>query len=477
MIVNQHFAGQFINRDRELKYLNSRYESGRPEFIIIYGRRRIGKTRLITEFLNGKTGIYFLSLDYSESENIRLLQRQMGDLLGDDSFTKMRIAGFEELFSEFFRWRQEEGRVVFVIDEFPYLIKLNRGISSLFQRIWDLFLSGQNVMLLLSGSAIGMMETEVLGYGSPLYGRRSGQWRLDKLDFEHLRVFFPEYSVDDLVRVYGCTDSIPEYLLKFSPDIDFWENLRMNFLSKGSFLYEDANILLREEFREPRNYMFILKTIAEGNRKLSDIANVTKIDKGALSRYLHNLMRVGIIDAELPAPPTGTKKSKRLLYKIKDNYFKFYFRFVLPNKNNIEAEIDITPKIRRDYNQYLGFVFEELIRDLIRQGKLDIGFLPDDCGAWWYRGDEIGIAATVSDADGSGQIFLGEVKWSDLTERDAARLLNDLQRKSDLVRWHNDTRREHYGIFARRIEGKDALRRDCVYAFDLRDVDPVLKMR
>ena len=140
--MNQHFAGQFINRDRELKYLNSRYESGRPEFIIIYGRRRIGKTRLITEFLNGKTGIYFLSLDYSESENIRLLQQQMGDLLGDDSFTKMRIAGFEELFSEFFRWRQEEGRVVFVIDEFPYLIKLNRGIPSLFQRIWDLFLSG-----------------------------------------------------------------------------------------------------------------------------------------------------------------------------------------------------------------------------------------------------------------------------------------------------------------------------------------------
>ncbi len=468
MIVNQQFIGRFINRDQELEYLNSRYESGKPEFIIIYGRRRIGKTRLITEFLRGKKGIYFLPVEYSESENIWLMQRQMGALLGEDSFMKMRISGFEELFNEFFKWHRGGERVVFVIDEFPYLIKLNRGIPSFFQRIWDLNLSRQNVMLILCGSSIGMMETEVLGYRSPLYGRRSGQWRLDKLNFEHLADFFPKYATDELILVYGCMDSIPEYLLKFSPDLDFWENLRMNFLSKGSFLYEEADILLREEFREPRNYMFILKTIAEGSRKLSEIANTTGIDKGALSRYLHNLRRVGIVDSELPATVAG--KSKRSLYKIKDNYFKFYFRFVLPNKNNIEAEIDITSKIEKEYDQYLGFIFEELIRDLIRRRRIDIGFLPDDCGAWWYRGDEIDIVATGVGADDVRQIFIGEVKWSDLLRRDVARILDDLHRKSDLVRWHNDARCEHYGIIAERIEGKEALRRDGVYAFDLGDI-------
>ncbi|MEA1908520.1 MAG: ATP-binding protein [Euryarchaeota archaeon] len=263
-------------------------------------------------------------------------------------------------------------------------------------------------------------------------------------------------------------DNIPEYILKFSPDLDFWENLRTNFLSKGSFLYGEADILLREEFREPRNYMFILKTIAEGSRKLSEIANATGIDKGALSRYLHNLRRVGIVDSELPATVAG--KSKRSLYKIKDNYFKFYFRFVLPNKNNIEAEIDITPKIEKEYDQYLGFVFEELIRDLIRRRRLDIGFSPDDCGAWWYRGDEIDIVATGADTDGSRQLFIGEVKWSNLSRHDVTRILDDLHRKSDLVRWHNDERREYYGIIAKRIEGKETLRSGGVYAFDLGDI-------
>ena len=263
-------------------------------------------------------------------------------------------------------------------------------------------------------------------------------------------------------------DCIPEYILKFSPDLDFWENLHTNFLSKGSFLYEEADILLREEFREPRNYMFILKTIAEGSRKLSEIANATGIDKGALSRYLHNLRRVGIVDSELPATVAG--KSKRSLYKIKDNYFKFYFRFVLPNKNNIEAEIDITPKIEKEYNQYLGFIFEELVRDLIRRRRLDIGFLPDDCGAWWYRGDEIDIVATGADTDGARQLFIGEVKWSNLSRHDVTRILDALHRKSDLVRWHNDARREYYGIIAKRIEDKETLRSGGVYAFDLGDI-------
>ncbi|MFH1422140.1 MAG: ATP-binding protein, partial [Planctomycetota bacterium] len=325
---------QFINRERELEFLESRYRSGNPEFIILYGRRRIGKTRLITEFLQDKTGIYFLCASYSEIENLRLLQAQMSEFLKDESFKKLRIAGFEELFHEFFKWFKKKERIVLVIDEFPYLIALNSGVISIFQRIWDLNLSRQNVMLILCGSSIGMMETEVLGYKSPLYGRRTGQWRLGKLGFEYLRRFFPGYSTEDIIRVYGCLDSIPEYLLKFPPNLGFWENLRRNFVSKGSFLYEEAEILLREEFREPRNYTLILRAIAEGSRKLAQIASATGIDKGALSRYIHNLQRVGIVDAELPA--TFPKKSKRSLYKLTDNYFKFYFRFVLPNKNNIE---------------------------------------------------------------------------------------------------------------------------------------------
>lgn len=471
MIMYQQYAQQFINRDYELNYLNTRYNSNTPEFIVLYGRRRIGKTRLITEFIHQKEGIIFLPVEYSKAENIKLLQYQMGDFLGNDTFKKINLNGFEELFIEFFNWYKDDKRMVFAIDEFPYLIKLDRSIPSVFQRIWDLNLSKQNVMLILSGSSIGMMETEVLGYNSPLYGRRTGQWQVDKLEFKYLASFFPHYQVDDLIRIYGCMGSIPEYLLKFSDTLDFWENLHLNFLSKGSFLYEESDILLREEFREPRNYMFILKTIAQGKRKLSEIANATGMDKGALSRYIHNLKHVGIIEAEISVPLTGTGRSKRSLYKIKDNYFNFYFRFVLPNKNSIDGEINITSKVKRNYDQYLGFIFEELIRDLIRQGKLDIGFMPEDCGSWWYRQNEIDIVATGIDTDNVKNLFLAEVKWSELTRLDTTRLIDHLKKKTEIVRWHNNTRNEYYGIIARKIEKKESFRRENIFAFDLDDIE------
>ncbi|MDI6655472.1 MAG: ATP-binding protein, partial [Candidatus Hydrothermarchaeota archaeon] len=369
-----------------------------------------------------------------------------------------------ELFHEFFKWFKKKERIVLVIDEFPYLIALNSGVISIFQRIWDLNLSRQNVMLLLCGSSIGMMETEVLGYRSPLYGRRTGQWRLGKLGFEYLRRFFPGYSMEDIIRVYGCLDSIPEYLLKFSPELDFWENLRRNFVSKGSFLYEEAEILLREEFREPRNYTLILRAIAEGSRKLAQIASATGIDKGALSRYIHNLQRVGIVDAELPA--TFPKKSKRSLYKLTDNYFKFYFRFVLPNKNNIEAEIDITPRIKKEYDAYLGIIFEELVRELIKMRKISIGFSPEEVSPWWHKGEEIDI---VTLNESTKEIAFIECKWSSVGKKDAERIFDDLTRKAVLVKWHNNKRREYYGIIAKNIANKEEFRSEGYLAYDLRD--------
>lgn len=460
---------RFIDREQELEFLEERYRSGNSELIILYGRRRIGKTRLLNEFLQDKAGIYFLCVGYSEAENLRLLQTQMGDFLGDESFKKLRIKGFEELFQEFFKWRTKKERIVLIVDEFPYLIALNRGVVSTFQRIWDLNLSRQNAMLVLCGSRIGMMETEVLGYRSPLYGRRTGQWRLERLRFEYLREFFPEYSTEDLIRAYGCLDSIPEYLLKFSPKLSFWENLRRSCVSKGSFLYEEAEILLREEFREPRNYTLILRAIAEGSRKLAEIASTTGIDKGALSRYIYNLQRVGIVGAELPA--AFPKKSKRSLYKLTDNYFKFYFRFVLPNKSGIEVEVDITPRIKKEYDAYLGIIFEELGRELVKRRKINPGFLPEDVSPWWHKGEEIDIVALNEE---TGEIAFFECKWSNVDERNAERILDDLKRKAALVKWHNAKRRERFGIIAKKIKDKRELRSSGVLAFDLADFEEII---
>mgnify|MGYP000135470952 CR=1 FL=1 len=387
---------QFINRKEELEFLQNRYSSNGAELIIIYGRRRIGKTELIVKFTKNKPSIYFLATEKPWGDNLKDLQNLMADYLRDELFKLAEIDSFEKLFQEFLKRKGEE-RLIITIDEFPILIERYKPIISIFQRLWDLSISKRNdIMLILCGSSIGMMETEILDYKSPLYGRRTGQWKVEEIEFWALNQFFPNYKLIELIKSYGVIGGIPGYLTKFNPNKSFKENLIENLFSKGSYLYEEAEILLKQELRAPANYFAILKAISAGKRKFGEIVNETSLDKSLISKYLSILQNLKVVERILPIQASKKQKVriKGGLYVISDKYISFWFRFVFPYKSMLESgELTTFMKIfDKEFRNYLGLIFEDLCR------KYFIKHLLKDplrkIGTWWYKEREIAVSYT-----------------------------------------------------------------------------------
>ena len=451
---------QFYNREAELKSLNEFYDSNGPQFFVVYGRRRVGKTELIKHFIKNRPHIYFLCDDRNDIFNIKELQKQMSSLLSDSLFEKASIGSWYELFSEFIK-RNKAKRIIIVIDEFPYLIKANRSVPSIFQKIWDEVISKTDIFLVICGSSISMMEKEVLAYESPLYGRRTGQWNVLPLKIKDLKKFFPGYEFEDIIKAYSVLDGIPLYLSKFDPCKEVETNMTEHIFTKGQFLYEEAEMLLREELREPGNYFMILKSIALGNTKFGDVVNHTGIDKTIVSKYLDNLLRMHVIEKRQPIT-TRKEKTRDSLYYLKDNYFRFWFQFVYPNRSSIEEGKPIVSQITGQLNRHFSFVFEDVCRQAIVLIRTDF-----KVGRWWHKDKEIDIVA-IDDA--KKEILFAECKWQDNVG--AERILEELKEKSQFVDWNNNNRKEHFAIFAKSFKKK--FEEKNVSLFDLKDVEKIL---
>jgi len=453
---------QFVNRGEELSFLEKMYSENKPKFIVIYGRRRIGKTALMKKFIKNKPHIYFLADNRGDKQNIQEMQHFMGEFLSDSIFKKANISDWVELFDEFSK--KTKGRVVIVVDEFPYLIMSNKAIPSIFQKIWDTNLSSKNVYLVLLGSSIGMMETEVLGYKSPLYGRRSGQLKILPLKFKHLIEFFPDYSPEDLIKVFSITDGIPAYMLSMNPKLNFQENLKENVLNSGSFLCQEAEILLRQELREQSNYFNILKAIANSRNKYGEIVNFTELDKTLISKYLSTLILLHVIRKEFP--PTQKKEARNARYVFEDNYFNFWFRFIYPNKTLIESgkKNELEDAIKDDLNVYFSQAFEKICADFIFESQA-AAF--NKIGRWWHKDKEIDIVALNEKMK---DILFVECKWKDNVNPE--KILENLKEKAKYVEWNNDKRKERYAIFAKSFSKK--IKNGDVLLFDLNDMKKML---
>lgn len=437
---------QFIDRKDELKSLNDFYERKGSQFIVIYGRRRVGKTELIKEFVKNREHIYFLADDRKDEFNIRELQLKMAELLNDTLFAKAEIKDWVELFKEFSK--RNKKKIILAIDEFPYLIKANKSIPSVFQKIWDEILSKTSIYLILCGSSISMMEKEVLMKESPLYGRRTGQWLIEPIKFRYLHEFFPKYSMLDLIEAYSVLDGIPLYLLKFDSDDNVSKNIIARILKKGEFLYQEAEFLLKEELREPGNYFMILKAISFGKTKSGEIVDYTGLDKTLVSKYLDTLFKLHIVKKIYPV--TSREKIRDTRYVFEDNYFKFWLRFVYPNKSAIEEGKMVLNK--QEFNQYVSFVFEEVCRQYVSE-KLKYG----KAGSWWHKEQEIDIVAT-----GEKTLF-AECKWKENV--DGEKVLKELKEKSKLVKYKT----AEYFVFAKSFKKKT---KEMV---DLKDLEKLFK--
>jgi len=460
---------QFVDRENELRLLGDTYKQNKSSLIIIYGRRRIGKTELIKQFIKDKSHIFFLADTRTDRDNIKEMQRAISLQITNPLFEKVEFTDWLELFREAEKLLKE--RVIIVIDEFPYLIKSNKAIPSIFQKIWDSILSEKDVCLVLLGSSISMMEDYTLDYRAPLYGRRTAQLQLQPLKFEQLCQFLPSYPVEELVKVYGVTDGIPLYILNFEPRLNFEENIKENVFRVGKFLYQEAEILLKEELRGTARYFSILKAIAYGKQRFGEIANFTKLDKSIISKYLDNLAILRLIRKEYPV--TQKKEVRNARYVFNDNYFSFWFRYVYPYKSLIEegrAE-RLFDSIKKDFNSYLGFVFEKICREFLwgqgQEQEQKLPFLFTKLGRWWHRDKEIDLVALNEETK---EIAFFEVKWSDLGLGEASRILAGLEEKSESVDWNNEKRKEHFGVIGKRIEGKANLRGEGYLCYDLEDM-------
>ncbi|MGQ4891592.1 MAG: ATP-binding protein [Candidatus Njordarchaeia archaeon] len=419
-------VSDFIDRYRELEYLEKLYHERKPQLIVIYGRRRIGKTELVKKFLEGKSGLYFFALKQPLKLELQRLSESLSRLLGE--YVK---PDFFQIFEKI----ASLDRFVFVIDEFTYWVEEDPRVLSLFQRAWDDYLSSSSVYLILVASAFTLVEKS-FSYGSALYGRRTGQWKLGPLEPRFLREFLPNYSLEDLVYVYGVAGGIPYYLTLFNDRKSFEENVGELFFNKGGVLYEEAENLLRFEVRDPYTYFNIVRAIEEGATSYSEIANKSKVGVTNLPKYLHILEKLNILKREKPI-----MGKSRPIYRIIDNYIRFWVRYVYPNKDKVELG---TYRFDREtMRNYIPHIFEDMVRDSLPYlyEKKIIPFI-GKCGRYWSKKEEIDIVCIEKE-----KLLAIEVKWKKLNAEEANKIIEETKRKLG-------HREGHYGVAAKEIEGK-----------------------
>ena len=360
-------------------------------------------------------------------------------------------------------------RMAIVFDEFSYLVEKDSAIPSIFQRAIDNVLQNSNVFLILCGSSMSMMESGILSYKSPLYGRKTGHLKVKNLPFRSYFDFYPGNPLEKNIEFHSILGGVPFYMEKFFPEKSTFENVRDEIANRKGRLFEEVEFLLKEEFREPETYKRIIEAIAFGNTKLVQIANYSNIQPNQLTKYLQALINLGIITKE-KIVTEKKPKSKKIIYSIKDNFFDFYFSFVEPFKSDLEIDEikNFKEYFFRNFDQFVGRKFETLIREEIINQIFSFDFTK--IGKWWQKDKEIDIVALN---EKTKEILFAECKWKDRVN--ALKIAKELADKTEYVQWHNERRKEKFAIFAksfsRKIEEYEGRK---VYCFDLRDLGRVL---
>ncbi|MGM9551256.1 MAG: ATP-binding protein [Clostridia bacterium] len=459
---------KFIDREHEMETLNSEYKREGSSLIIVYGRRRVGKTTLITEFIKGKNALFFLASQESETQNRNLFKDKAAQFIGSDLLRNATVSDWDTIFNAIADTKFKSKPIV-VIDEFQYIGKSNEAFPSIFQRIWDEILKDKSIMVILCGSLITMMEEQTLKYTSPLYGRRTAQIRLKQIPYYYYKHFFPYKNERELVELYSVTGGVPKYIESFHEGEDIYSAIESNVLNPSSYLYDEPHFLLQQEVTEIGSYFSLIKTIAAGNSKLSAIASSLELPQTRLTKYIKTLIDLDILEREVPVTEENPGKSKKGLYRIKDNYIKFWFAFVYPNLSFLESgNVQIVMnKIRKSFiNSQVSFVYEDVCREKMWEmnGKGAWPFNFSKIGRYWDNKTEIDIAAL--DPEGKN-LVLGECKY--WKEEVGVNILLELEEKSKSVRWNYEKRNTWFiifsaGGFTKELRELEAKREDLILA-------------
>jgi AAA+ ATPase superfamily predicted ATPase len=426
----------FIGREKELKNLNNLYDTDKFQFPVIYGRRRVGKTALINEFVKDKDTIYFTGIETNAKQNLENFSKSIFNYTTGSNVAPV-FSSFQEALEYVFKLAEKK-RIVLVIDEYPYVAKSYKAIASMLQVLIDKQKDTSKLFLILCGSSMSFMEEQVLGYKSPLYGRRTSQFKILPFEFFESRKYFKKFFDLDIATVYGMVGGTPQYLLQMDDNISLEDNIKNKLLNSTSYLFEEPNNLLQQEVREPAIYNAIISAVATGSTKLSEISSKVGEETSACSAYLRNLISLGIIKKETPFVE---KSSKKTIYVIADNLFRFWYRFIPSNISIIQKDmIDLAYKnINEQLSSYMGAVFEEICKqylwELNKQGKAAITFT--DLGRWWGN-DPKNKCETEIDIMGTDTInsaLFCECKWTN--EKVDTGVLDTLIERSRLFHYTN----------------------------------------
>ena len=426
----------FIGREREVAALDRLYESNKFEFAVIYGRRRVGKTALINHFIDNKEAIYFMGVESNEKQNLENFSKSIieysSGIEAETSFLSFQAA-LEYVFK-----LAEKKRFILAIDEYPYVARSSKSLASTLQLLIDKYKDTSQLMLILCGSSMSYMEDEVLAYKSPLYGRRTAQMKIFPFSFDEACRYLKNYSDEDKALAYGIVGGTPQYLLQMDDRLSIEDNIKNTYLNPISFLYEEPTNLLKQEVREPAIYMAIITAIAVGASRMSDISNKVGEDSNICANYLKSLINLGIVKKETPY---GEKTSRKSIYSIEDNMFRFWYRFV-PNNNSVimRGAADIVyRRIEPQLSEYMGAVFEEICKQylwkLLLDGNSPVEF--SELGRWWGN-DPIEKKQTEIDIMGEQDkktALFGECKWTN--EKVDLGVLETLIKRSNLFSYVN----------------------------------------
>jgi AAA+ ATPase superfamily predicted ATPase len=374
----------FTGRERELEELEKLYKTKTFQMVIIYGRRRIGKSTLIAQFTQNKRSVFFTAIESDSRKNLETFSRALMKLRGVEG--EFSFSGWEKAFDETAALAHKP--LVLVIDEYPYLAQAERSISSILQNYCDTVFKNIPLMIILCGSSMSFMENQVLGYQSPIYGRRTAQMKIEPFDYRDSALFVPKYQLSDKALVYGITSGIPRYLELFDNALPLKQNIVKLFLSPAGYLYEEPSNLLKQELREPIKYNLIIEAVAKGASRLNEIATKTGLETSAVSNYITSLISLGIMQKETAL--TEEKNKRKTLYRLADTMFVFWYRYIMGNEfviRNWDAESLYDHEIEPDLSRFMGNVFEIMCREyLARENSRKDSGLPfkiRQMGRWW----------------------------------------------------------------------------------------------
>lgn len=441
----------FIARETELAFLQERYDSRNGQLVILYGRRRIGKTETISHFCKDKNPVFFTCTQTEDSAQLKNFSHK---LLSFDIPQRRYITEFSNWEQAFLAVKDipvlDGKKQILVIDEFPYMAKENPEIPSILQKLWDTELKNSNVMIILCGSAMSYIEKQILSEKNPLYGRSTGIYKMLPMPYFDSAKFFPNWNDRDKALSHAILGGIPYYLSQFEDLKSLKDNICSSILKRGAILYSEPEFLMRQELREPGTYNTIIQAVASGKTAFNEIQQSTLIEKGKLSVYLKNLVELGIASREFPVLSSEKEKqnAQRGLYRLKDSFFSFWYRFVFPNLSSLEFgdwENIYDSVVEPQLNEYASASFEDMCIDWLRVQNRNhrLPFIFTQIGRWWDKNTEIDIIAANED---KSELISAECKFHNSVVNDSALEKHLLKNLSSLKKKENAS--IHYWYFS-----------------------------